>query len=141
MKRWRLFWLMIPAFVALSSCFWVHSYEEIERVVSPDSVVEAVLVRERGSATTPSFYLVHIVPAGEDTKAGWEHFKAIHVTGLQLYWRQPKFLEIRYELAKIYNFRNSWASTDIQEGRYVVEVRLVPPTDSWSLSEKDRGIW
>ena len=112
--------------------------EEIERVISPDSVVEAVLKKRSGGATVSTTYEVYIVPRGAQPK-GRSRFAAKNASGLELVWRQPRFLEIRYEQAKIVRFVNWWGASALEDGRYVVELRLVPLTDSWSLSARDRG--
>lgn len=124
----------------------VWEYEEIERVSSPDGVVDAVLVRGDGGATTSFSYSVFLVPAAtsfDQTAPLFEHdrglFVADHQEGLELVWRKPKFLEIRFAKARIFQFSNFWHSREVDDFRYTVEVRLVPTDEPSSLVERDKG--
>jgi hypothetical protein len=121
-------------------------YEEIERVKSPDGIADAVLVRGGGGATTGLNFSVFLVPSGTkfDEKASWFEreralFSADHHEGLQLAWRKPKFLEIRFAKARISQFSNFWHSQEVQNYSYAVELRLVPLDENSSLSEKDKS--
>src|SRR5215471_12909413 len=128
--------LMILAACLASACIspageW--SYEEIGRVKSPDSIVDAVLVRGNGGATTSFSFSVFIVPAGTKFENDSTFFKssvftADHVDGLQLRWMEPKLLGIQYKEARIFQFRNNWNRQEVQEFHYVVEIKLLPPT-------------
>jgi hypothetical protein len=133
----------VPACVNIAG-EW-HS-EEIQRVKSPDGIVDAVLVRGSTGATTGFNVAVFLVPSGTrfDEKApAFESdrslFRADHYDRLQLIWQKPKFLEIRFAKARIFQFSNFWHSPDVQNYSYVVEVRLVPLDESSSLIEKDRS--
>lgn len=114
--------------------------EEVERVTSPDSVVDAVVIQSDAGATTPFVDEVYIVPKG-GKPTGTALLTGDHLIGLELKWLEPKFLEIRYKQGRIHKFTNFWQSKEIQDFRYVVELRLVPLTDSFSLSKEDRGDW
>jgi hypothetical protein len=123
----------------------VTRHEEIGRVKSPDGVVDAVLVRGNGGATTSFTYSVFLVPAGtsfNETAPVFEpdfaKFLADHQVGLELVWRRPKFLEIRFAKARIFRFSNFWHSREVQDYRYIVELRLVPSDEASSLVERDR---
>ena len=117
--------------------------EVLQRAVSPDSLVDALLVRRTGGATVSAEYDVHIVQHGEPPPGFFSraHFAAVHPLNLHLIWRQPRLLEIRYDQAKINRFVNWWRSRALDNYRYVVELRLVPLSEPWSLSERDRGNW
>jgi hypothetical protein len=121
-------------------------YEEIQRAKSPDGIVDAVLVRGNAGATTGFVFSVFLVPTGArfDEKApAFERdralFRADHHDGLQLVWRKPKFLEIRFAKARIFHFINFWHSQEVQNYSYVVELRLVPLDEGSSLIEKDQS--
>ena len=146
--------LLSTAALALTLCFasgcfniageW--RYEEIESVRSPDGVVDAVLVRGGGGAATGFNFSVFLVPGGTrfDAKASWFEreralFSAGHHEGLQLAWREAKFLEIRFAKARIFQSSNFWHSQEVQNYSYVVELRLVPSDENSSLSEKDKS--
>jgi hypothetical protein len=139
----------IPAFIAyfgflvlfLSiSCSAFVSSEEISRVSSPDSVVDAVLVEVNGGATTSTEYYLYIVPKGEKYKKGYQSLVIDHDKGLKIFWKQDKFLVIEYDEGRILQFRNYWEAREVQNFKYVVELRLVPKTDTFSLSEEDRRL-
>lgn len=113
------------------------SREEIVRVTSPDSVVDAVLVRTDGGATTSFGFHLYIVPVGGEPQVGHELFTADHMVGQKIEWKRPKSLEIQYEEARIFHFSNFWQSKDVQNFGYVVELHLKPLNPS-SLNPKDR---
>ncbi len=119
-------------------------FEETARVTSLDGVVDAVLVEGNAGATTSYSYTLFIVPRGtkfEEKSLLFEYdraaFSADHQIDLQLVWSKPKFLEIRYEKARIFKFSNFWNSQEVQDFKYIVELRLMPSSES-SLSERDK---
>jgi hypothetical protein len=121
-------------------------YEEMQRVKSPDGVVDAVLVRGGGGATTGFSFSIFLVRSGtgfDQKAASFEQDRAVfrsdHHDGLHLVWTKPQFLEIRFAKARIFHFANFWHSSDVQNYRYVVEVRLIPLDASTSLTDRDRG--
>lgn len=122
------------------ACVIPSPREELKRVVSPDSLVEAVIVREGGSPTVDYGYEVYIVPFG-DPLPRRPRFGATNVADLEVVWPQARLLQIRYRRAKIDRFVNWWHSAKLENYRYVVELQLVPLTDGWALSERDRGNW
>ena len=113
--------------------------EEIARYTSPDSAVDAVLVGGSAGATTSYVYELYLVPLGSEIPDDPESsvFAADHVDSLQIRWRRPKLLEIEYEQARIHRFKNHDLLLGIPGPRRVVELRLVPLTDSTSLSAQD----
>lgn len=112
--------------------------EEVERVTSPDSIVDAVVIQSDAGATTPFVHEVYIVPKG-GKPSGTALLTGDHLIGFELKWLAPRFLEIRYKQGRIYKFTNFWRSKEIQNFSYIVELRLVPLSDSFSLSKEDRG--
>jgi len=109
--------------------------EEIERVSSPDiaphMIVDAVITQSDAGATTSFVYHVFLVPKGHVPEKEDEVFTADKVRDLRVTWREPRFLEIRYERARIFYFRNFWTRKKMLS--YVVEIRLVPQNESFSL--------
>lgn len=104
-------------------------FEELSRVTSPDSVVDAVLVRSNAGATTGFGYRVYVVPRGrwpDYRTQGAQQFLADRVDSLSVHWREPKVLEIRYTKARIFDFTNFWHSREVDGFNYVVELKLVP---------------
>jgi hypothetical protein len=95
--------------------------------------VDAVLVRTNVDATTPYGYKLYIVPTGKETKVGDELLQAENLVNVTISWKEPRFLEIRYEKGRIFSFRNFWHSKEVQNFEYIVELRLVPLTESFSF--------
>jgi hypothetical protein len=116
------------------------SYKEVFRVSSPDSLVDAVLVQTNTDATTSYGYRIYIVPTGSQPKYDAENFRADHFQGWALNWKEPKLLEIKYDEARIFHFSNFWQSTNFKSGSYVVEIRLAPRSEIFSLSPRDRWV-
>lgn len=100
--------------------------EEISRIKSPDAVVDAVLLRTNAGATTSFGYFLYIVPSGGKPMKDKEVLRADHVKNLKLYWKHPKFLEIHYDKGRICNFKNFWHAKNVQNYKYIVELRLMP---------------
>ena len=48
-------------------------------------------------------------------------------------WRKARFLEIYYTQAAIGFYKNTWQSFDVDNLRYVVEVRLMPPVGKFAI--------
>lgn len=117
-------------------------YKEVSRVKSPDSQVEAVLVEGNAGATTSVVSKIYLVPAGAklqvDERADSDLFAADHIKGLKILWKKPKLLQVQYDEARILRFKNFWYSAEVQNFRYVVEVRLDPTATDFSLPLSDR---
>ena len=125
--------LLFVISLCLISCGNFVEREEILRIKSPDSVVDAVLVRTNAGATTSYGYMFYIVPTGKEPKEGNEVLKADNLVNVTLNWKEPRFLEISYEKGRIFSFTNFWHSKEVQNFEYIVELRLVPLTESFSL--------
>jgi hypothetical protein len=117
------------------------SYTEINRVTSPDSLVDAVLFQSNSGVTTSFGYRVFILPKGihlnNDMIGHWV-FSADHIDSLSIKWKENKYLEVSYNQARIFGFTNFWQAKEIQNYRYIVEIRLNPITSGFSLSNHDR---
>ena len=119
------------------------SYTEIKRITSPDSLVDAVICETNGGATTSYGYLVFIVPKGQQYSKEWMMkwvFNADHIDSLSMKWKENKYLEISYKQARIFEFTNFWQSKEIKNYSYVVEIKLTPLTNDFSLSRHDRWL-
>ena len=121
-----------------------RKYSEVKRIKSPDSAVEAVLMTGDAGATTSTEYYLYLVPAGKrisPEKSGENPpcFEAYHVKDLNLVWKNPKLLEIQYGAAVIDQFHNLWQHREVQDFRYVVEVRLAPTSAEFSIPNQDRN--
>jgi hypothetical protein len=117
----------------LSACHLLGSSDPVElsRVVSPDSLVDAVVTRDSQNATTAYVYRVYLVPHGvSDMKQGTEQFRADHVEELVLQWTAPKMLLLQFSRARVFHYSNFWNSRDVDSFRHTVELRLVPRSDT-----------
>lgn len=102
--------------------------EELARVTSPDSLVDAVFTRTNSHATVPYVYRVYIVARGKPTRGDrvFEVFRADHVDRVSLAWARAGLLEIRYARARIFHFTNFWSAGDVRNFTYEVDIRLHP---------------
>ncbi len=116
--------LLIPI-LWMTACT-IDLTEQIERIASPDRVVDAVIVKSNGGATTSYAYSVHIVPVNGTLQKGHEIFKSDKVDALNVFWQEPCLLIIEYEKARIFSFQNFWSSREIQNFKYTVEIQLRP---------------
>lgn len=112
---------------------------KVERVTSPGGNTDAVLVQvaESGGALGGANDELYLVPAGEEDLSE-RSFVIDQQDGrnLELRWRGERLLEVRYPAAMIRGFRNH-AYVEREGGEpYVVELRLVPPEDEFSLPER-----
>jgi hypothetical protein len=108
--------------------------KEIARVVSPDSLVDAIVTEVDPSHP---LHTIYVVPHGrKHTEEDESVFFADYVDSLDLIWKMPKLLGIKYSNARLWHFKNYWYSADVQYFSYAVEVRLLPPGDRSSLEGK-----
>jgi hypothetical protein len=115
-------------------------YKEVNRLKSPDGLVEAVTIEGDAGATTSTVTSLYLVPSGQrikDEDRERSVFDADHHKKLNFIWREPRLLEIQFEEARIFNFRNFW--NGLPGYQRVVEVRLSPATTNYSLPERDSG--
>jgi hypothetical protein len=127
MKCRRLLVLLFMIFVSACS----SDSEELWRVTSPDSRVDAVIIRIGGGGATVGFsYKLFIVPRGEKAGTTGECLLADKIGDVSATWRKPQNLEIRYDQARIFSFQNFWQSKDLDNFKYVVELQLVPTASS-----------
>jgi hypothetical protein len=110
--------------VCLAGC---ANYEELSRIPSPDRLVEALVVRVDGGATTGFSYRVYVVPTGGARQDADEVLLVDCVKNLRAEWRDARQLEIHFDEARIFRFINFWRSKEVQSLRYVVEVMLIHP--------------
>lgn len=121
-------------------------HRELKRVTSPDGKVDAILAQVITDSLSADGFAVYLAPAGrkldlQSIDFDRKVFYANRIDDLELVWREPKFLEIRYTRGDIFDFRNNWwlrqdpSPNDIYTQPYIVEVRIVPRNESFSLSE------
>jgi len=142
-----------PHFLHIDSCLdsggrWDYlknecvtfSAREQKRLISPDGIVDAVLLKTDAGATTSFAYSIHIVPKGRAPIRDHECFVADHVKNLEVSWVQSNLLEISYSQARIFKFTNFWHSREVQDFAYVVELKLNHKEPGFALSNKDRWL-
>jgi len=123
-------------------------FSEEARVTSPNGVLDAVMILENGSGALGGLaWHAFIVAKGSavDVQKPHEIFRASTLTGEKLTWSQPHLLEIHYDTANIERFRNLWGLYEIRdvgsagERAYLVEIRLAPSSQGFSLLKPDGG--
>jgi hypothetical protein len=146
--RNKIFASLAFALMLTTACLpFEWAYEEIGRFPSPDGVIDAVWVRGSGGATTGFVYDLYVVPKGlkfdkDATSFKRPVFSGDHFDDLQIVWREPKLLEVRFRHARIHAYRNYWSywnpDKPKEDRHYVVETRLAPQTEGSTLSPEDR---
>ena len=125
--------LLIPA------CdFLEPASEEIGRWRSPDGRVDAVFTKASGGATTAFVHRLFVVAAGQSTEEEEPKLLGDQFEGIAVSWRKDRFLDVHYSQGRIFRYQNFWSSGDLDEWNYVVEIRLIPPPEDFSLSDLDR---
>jgi hypothetical protein len=115
--------LLVLIAVAVSGCDSL-SYQELSRSKSPDSVVEAILVKLDTGATVGNVYEVYIAPVGQKPEKKDIVLRADSVEGLTLKWAKGKLLNIRYDSMRIFQFTSFWQSKQVEGFNYLVEIEL-----------------
>ncbi len=140
MKRIELPAAAIVALALLSSAcdFLEPAAEEIGRWPSPDGRVDAVLTKTSGGATTAFVHRLFVVAAGQSTEDEEPTLLGDHFEGIAISWRMDRFLDVHYSQGRIFRYQNFWSSGELDEWSYLVEIRLIPPPDDFSLSSSDR---
>jgi hypothetical protein len=113
-------------------------HKELKRITSPDGRVDAILAEieiDPSNSNIPNGYAVYLVPFGQelDLQSRYPNrkvFYANRIADLEPTWRSVDFLEITYSRGDIFEFQNNW----ILDKELCVEVRIVPPSPSYSLS-------
>jgi len=103
---------------------------EIGRYVSPDKLVDAVLVEFDTGAMVARPTKLFLVPGGKDWHADSPIVQGDKFEELRIVWQRSNLLEIHYKKGRIFSFASFWASKDVLDFRHMIELRLVPETDS-----------
>ena len=124
-RRAYLLSFLIAVLAVVGGC--ASESEELWRITSPDSRVDAVFIQVGGGGATVGFsYQLFIVPRGAKPNTTGELLLADKIGNVSAVWSKPRKLEIRYDQARIFSFVNFWQSKDVDNFKYVVEVQLVP---------------
>ncbi|HEX8266081.1 MAG TPA: hypothetical protein VF596_11790 [Pyrinomonadaceae bacterium] len=114
-------------------------HNELQRLTSPDRRVDAIpaeIVEDPSNPNSSNGYAIYLVPAREKLDLLSQYpdqkvFYAKWIDNLELDWKEPKFLEVKYSKGDIFEFQNNWTL----EKEYFVEIRLIPQNASYSLSK------
>ena len=133
---------VLPLLVLLAmTCCRENRRVEVLRLTSPESRVDAVIAQSNAGATAPVVFRIYVVRAGAKLPdERMDIFRADHAKDLDLSWVAPRLLRIRYSQARIYHFSNFWQSADVDNFHYVIEAKLDPTSNNYSLSERDRWL-
>ena len=120
-------------------------YREVGRAVSPDGVVEAVLVETDCGVPCSVGCAVRIVPKGMKASTGLPEpvFLAQYIVNPRIRWLEPHLLEVAFDKALINSFRNIEYplahSGEKGSFRYMVEIRLAPSSPRFSYLDDRTG--
>jgi len=106
---------------------------EKARVSSPDGVVDAVLIVKETDATVATPSELYVVPKGTKPTKSAMIMRGDYFANVSLKWKEPRFLELHYDTGRVFTFKNFWQSAEVSNNSYVVEIRLKPMRDSFSL--------
>ncbi len=119
----RRFQKLVCILAVISGCGRKEHGEVMSKAVSPDSTVDAYLLRFGGPATVRFSYVISLVPHNQPAPSGEEgEFVAEDPKGLTATWDGSRILDINYDSARIYRFTNF--SNPLPGG--LVELRLKP---------------
>jgi hypothetical protein len=108
----------------------VSSARETQRVVGPDGHADAVaVVTEIGLFRSRAWYEVYIVKHGDPFAQVPPVFSGQEMEHPALVWADPRLLEVRYDRARIEDFRNSWK---LPGSDSLIQIGLVPSSRSFS---------
>lgn len=116
-----------PFALAFSVGLAMTSTERVEviRSISPDGLVDAVLLRENPGVLSDFRYLLYLVPSGHRI-SGAPVLDARALLDEDLQWNQPRMLELAFAKGQIKHFENVWERQAENGRRHTVEIRLSP---------------
>jgi hypothetical protein len=107
--------------------------KEIQRVLSPDGQVEAVLATSEPHTTIARTTHLYVVPRGRARTDADLIMVGDYFSGVSIIWKDSRLLQIHYVAGRVFKFKNFWLSKDVENFRHVVEIRLVPRNEDYSL--------
>lgn len=108
----------------LQGCADLCSDEVVSQTFDPEQKSVAIHVVKGCGATTGDAHQVFIVAPGNSYDEVNRVFIADKVNNLTLTWLGERTLEISYDSARIFNFKNFWQSSEVDSYQYVVKVEL-----------------
>ena len=110
------------------------SAREVQRVAAPDGRADAVaVVTQTGLFKSRAWYEVYVVKPGAPFARVPPVFSGLETENPSLVWAAPRLLEVRYDRARIENFRNSFSPAEDA----TVEIRLTPSSLSFSYLDSN----
>lgn len=119
--------LMIILFLSSCSGKELCKTNQIKRISSPDKKVDLIWVQEDCGATTAIADHIYFAKSGvEFSELGAQHpvFIADKAFGLDAFWQKDKLVVIRFDDARIFQFKNFWHSRDLDSFKYFVKIIL-----------------
>jgi len=147
--RLPLLVLLCLALISPACSFFLSPWEwkEIDRITSPDTLVDAVWTEGSGGATTGYYYKLYLVPRGlkfdpEATSFEYPIFAGDHLNEFKVIWKDPKLLELHFKRGRVGSYRNYWRywnpDAPQENNHHVVETRLIHTGEGSMLHENDR---
>jgi len=147
MKRISQAFLIASSVWILYACSFKFpwTFSEFKRLKSPKGQVEAVVLTGEAGAVAPMTTFVVVVPAGSPVSLKEPTdkqivFRADHLRGFDLVWRQPQLLEIGYQEAIISHFENLIEVIGRGSDWYPVEIHLASTTNEFAVPPQYRQL-
>jgi hypothetical protein len=107
----------------------------VQRLPSPDGLVDALLVVRPTASIAETVYELYIVPHRGNPRSQDLILRGSLFSQVRIVWRKSRWLDLCYASAYILEFKNYWQSPDVQNLEYMVEIRLMPPADKLGLPQ------
>jgi len=120
------------AITILMMCACRGGLSERARATSPDGMLQAVIAERASGATVSTPIEMYLIPIN-GTLSGEPVLLGDRFENLRLSWKGPHFVEIHYDKGRIFKFTNFWQSSNPEQSQNVIEIRLKPSSDSFSL--------
>lgn len=118
--------LLLSFFVV--SCGTVCDEEPLAAQASPSGTFELFHVVRNCGATTSFGHSIRLGAAGSDPSSADQIFFADKVQELDAVWSAENAVEIRFESARIHNFKNFWYWNPGSENYQIVTAKLIEGT-------------
>lgn len=100
---------------------------------SPDNKVDMLLMSDSFGATTSKIYYLYLTPHNQPPSKNNLIIIGDHFDKLEVAWLKNQFVELKYNKGRIFKYTNFWSSKDIDDNKYLVEIRLKPPDNKFSV--------
>lgn len=115
--------------LCLSSCSGKElcKIKQIKRSASPDKKIDLIWIQKNCGATVAIAEQIYLAESGVELAALSDAppiFIADRASGLDIFWQRDKVLVIKFDNARIFQFKNFWHSRDLDSFQYVVNISL-----------------